>query len=477
MPDEVEFSGARGGGTGVCRVAIIGGGPGGLMTAYELQRACSVPFEATIYEASGRLGGKILTGHFDGSTATYEAGAAELYDYSHVGEDPLRELVDELGLTAAPMSGTSVVMDDRTLNDLDDVGRMYGERTERALEEFDARAKRWMSAQEYYDADWKVSNADAMANRTFYDELMAVPDEAARRFLRVLVHSDLATEPHLTSASYGLQNYLMTDPDYMRLYTIEGGIERLVKELAARVGARVRLKEPVLRVERVEGERLRVTSRREGKTVVEEYDFVVVALPNGAIPGIEWAGGGLEEAMHRHHVHYEYPAHYLRVNVLFREMFWGSCFQESYSMLDAFGGCCVYDETARNGCRGVGVLGWLLAGDAAMNAANLEDEDLIEMALESLPTFMARGRELFVEGKVHRWIGSVNGRPGGVPVMDMETRHLPERDQPNLMVVGDYLFDSTLNGVLDSAEFVAEMLGAAIEARSRVPAAMYSAVV
>ena len=44
-----------------CRVAIIGGGPGGLMTAYQLQQRCRVPFETTIYEARSRLGGKILT--------------------------------------------------------------------------------------------------------------------------------------------------------------------------------------------------------------------------------------------------------------------------------------------------------------------------------------------------------------------------------------------------------------------------------
>jgi len=66
----------------VCRVAIIGGGPGGLMTAYQLQQRCTVPFEATIYEASSRLGGKILTKQFTAMPVAYEAGAAELYDYS-----------------------------------------------------------------------------------------------------------------------------------------------------------------------------------------------------------------------------------------------------------------------------------------------------------------------------------------------------------------------------------------------------------
>jgi len=460
-----------------CRVAILGGGPGGLMTAYQLQQHCSAPFEATIYEASSRLGGKILTKQFESAPVAYEAGAAELYDYSQTGEDPLRELVDELGLKVSPMSGTAVVMHDQVLRDVEDVGRVYGEPTRQALQEFDARAKQWMSPQEYYDSDWKESNADPKMGMSFYEELAHVPDEAARRYLRTLVHSDLATEPHRTSAAYGLQNYLMNDSSYMRLYTIEGGIERLPQELASRVDARILLREPVVRVERAEDETLRVLSVRHGKIVSEEYDFVVVALPNACIPLIEWGGNALGEAMHRHCVRYDYPAHYLRVSVLFREIFWEQTFQDSYLMLDAFGGCCLYDESSRNGCRSAGVLGWLLAGDAAMVASNHTDEQLIRRAIDSLPSFLQRGRELFVEGQVHRWIGSVNGLPGGRPVLDMESRHIPEPAHPNLFAVGDYLFDSTINGVLDSADFVAEYLTEAVEERSgrRTPDSMVTA--
>lgn len=460
-----------------CRVAIIGGGPGGLMTLYRLQQRCPVPFAATIYEASARLGGKILTNNFASAPVAYEAGAAELYDYSHVGEDPLRELVEKLGLTVKPMSGNAVVIDDHLLRDFDDVGRVYGEPARLALQEFDSRARQWMSPQEYYESDWRESNADATAGSTFYEELGQVPDEAARKYLRTLVHSDLATEPHRTSAAYGLQNYLMNDASYMRLYTIEGGIERLVQELAKQVEARIRLREPVARVERGEGETLRVLSRRGGTVASEEYDFVVAALPNACIPLIEWGGEALGAAMHRHCVHYDYPAHYLRVSVLFREIFWESTLKDSYLMLDAFGGCCLYDESSRNGCRSAGVLGWLLAGDAAMIASNHTDEQLIRRVLDSLPSFLQCGRELFVEGKVHRWIGSVNGLPGGSPALDMESRHIPDAAAPNLFVVGDYLFDSTINGVLDSADYVAECLTEAVEGRcaSQTPDTLYSA--
>jgi len=375
------------------------------------------------------------------------------------------------------MSGTSVIINDNVLHDFSDVGRVYGEKTQRALVDFDARARRWMNPDEYYESDWRESNADPKSVETFEDELALVPDEAARRYLRTMVHSDLATEPHRTSAAYGLQNYLMNDASYMRLYTIEGGIEQLPQELAARVHARMLMHEPVMRVERADGGRIHVFSRRNGSADSEDYDFVVIALPNGYLTSIEWGGESLSAAMLRHHVHYDNPAHYLRVSVLFREPFWGQQFHESYFMLDAFGGCCLYDESSRNGCVDRGVLGWLLAGDAAVNAANHTDEELIEMVLDSLPSFLHHGRELVLEGKVHRYIGSVNGWPGGAPALDMEARHIPEPAKPNLFVVGDYLFDSTLNGVLDSADYVAECLTEEIEAASRAPVAeiLYSA--
>jgi protoporphyrinogen oxidase len=458
-----------------CRVAIVGGGPGGLMTAYQLQQRASLPFEATIYEAGPRLGGKVVTAQFTAAPVAYEAGAAELYDYSHLGEDPLRELVARLGLRVKPMSGTSVIMDGHVFRDADDFGRVHGEPALRALEDFDLRARQWMSPHEFYESDWSESNADPKARETFRDTLAEVPDEAARRYLQTLVHSDLATEPHRTSGAYGLQNYLMNDPAYMSLYTIEGGIERVFVELAARVQANVRLREPVLRVARTRDGRLRVVSRRNGDTVSEEFDFVVAALPNNYLPAIEWEGPALSQAMHRHHVHYDYPAHYLRVSMLFQEPFWRRHLNDSYFMLDAFGGCCLYDESARTECGAYGALGWLLAGNAAMTVSNHTDAELIERMLDELPPFLQHGRQMFLEGRVHRWIGAVNGLPGGAPALDMHARHIPDPSQPNLFVVGDYLFDSTLNGVLDSADYVAESLAEEMESLVRSAAPLHSA--
>src|SRR6187200_1881625 len=98
-------------------VAIIGGGPGGLMTAYSLQRRAGSPIKTTIFEASTRLGGKLQTRMFDSAPVAYEAGIAECYSYETLGDDSLRKLVDELDLDTFPTHSTAVVLNGRLLRD------------------------------------------------------------------------------------------------------------------------------------------------------------------------------------------------------------------------------------------------------------------------------------------------------------------------------------------------------------------------
>jgi monoamine oxidase len=441
------------------RIAIIGGGPGGLLTAYLLEQRARTPLDITLFEAGPRLGGKIVSPKFESAPVYYEAGAAELYDYSQLGPDPLKELIAELGLTTRPMRGGTVVIGDRFLKTEADIRAAFGDASWGELQRFNRRAKRAISPAEYYESDWKADNEDPLARHTFRALLAGIKDPAARRYVEVAAHSDLATEPHLTSAMYGLQNYLMDEPEYMRLYTIDGGIERLPRELAKRLTARVHRNRPVVRVERLANDDYRVWFRQDNEVQSQDFDFVVVALPNNWLTAIEWGGADLAAAMHRHHKHYEYPGHYLRISALFDRPFWREQVADSYFMLDVFGGCCVYDESSRNGADTHGVLGWLLAGDAALNLSNLTDAELVEAALNSLPKSLQHGRGGFLEGQVHRWVGTVNGLPGGFPMREPDSRHVPEpENHPWLFVVGDYLFDSTLNGVLDSADVVAEWI-------------------
>jgi hypothetical protein len=92
--------------------------------------------------------------------------------------------------------------------------------------------------------------------------------------------------------------------------------------------------------------------------------------------------------------------------------------------------------------------------------ANVDDSTLVARVLDSLPPALRHGKEAFVEARVHRWLGAVSGRPGGKMLRDPDyERHVPDpEDHPDLFVVGDYLYDATLNGVLDSVDTVIELV-------------------
>lgn len=435
-------------------VAIVGGGPGGLMTAHALQRDARRPFAVTLYEASGRLGGKVLTSAFARVPARYEAGAAEFYDYSVVGPDPLKELVLGLGLPIMPMGGSALIMDGRVLANTDDVRDALGPAAAADLARFDRFARDSVGTHDFYRGE-RDPAVTALASR-FDTALSRIGHPAARRYVEQLIHSDLATEPARTTVAYGLDNYLMNDPSYMRLYAIEGGNERLVAGLDARIRATRRMRHRVTRIGRGADGRLRVTAEHEGRERHEDHDAVVVALPVDHLKGIEFAEPRLAEALRRHVAHHDHPAHYLRISILFDRPFWRPRLVDSFFMLDRFGGCCLYDESSRTPGASHGVLGWLLGGEAALEMSGLGDEALVAAAIDSLPQFLADGRRHALEGRVHRWTGAVSAMPGGPSPRPLDLRHRPEPvEHPGLFLVGDYLFDSTLNGVLDSAEHVA----------------------
>src|SRR5205807_1113705 len=152
------------------------------------------------------------------------------------------------------------------------------------------------------------------------------------------------------------KNFLMDVPGYIRLYTIEGGLERFSTALSEHIQARIELNSPVTRIEKSLDNRYRVWTRREGKQTAHDFDFTIVALPHNWLSFIDWSGEQLAEAMRDHYAFYDHPAHYLRVSLLFHKPFWRGYIKGDYFLLDAFGGCCVYDESARQESGGYGVM-------------------------------------------------------------------------------------------------------------------------
>lgn len=444
------------------KIAIVGGGPGGLFTARLLEEKHKGFCQITVFEAAPRTGGKIFTRQFDSAPVCYEAGVAELYNYAEVGPDPLLQLVEKLGLKTVPMDGQTVILNGRILKNPEDVQRWCGPATWKAICKFRARCGEALPLEEWYEGDSQYDNAHPWADLSCEEILDEVGDSQARKYLKVAAHSDLATEPHLTNGLNGLKNFLMDVPGYIRLYSVAGGIEQVPARVREQlVHTRIETDCAVTRIAKNADDSYQVTYRRNhGPSADASFDAVFVALPHNWLGSIEWGGETLRKAMARFIGYYDRPGHYLRVSVLFRKPFWRDRISGSWFMLDAFGGCCVYDEGTRHDAGEFGVLSWLIAGTDALSMSGFDDEALARTAMASLPAPLdSEAMRLFVEAKIQRWPASVSAQPGGLPVQSARAAHQPEPQQhPGLFIVGDYLFDSTINGTLDSADFATDLL-------------------
>jgi protoporphyrinogen oxidase/SAM-dependent methyltransferase len=441
-------------------LAIVGGGPGGLMSAWYLKRKLGDLCRITLFEASDRLGGKILTRKFDSAPAMYEAGVAEIYDYSMTGPDPLRELIQHFGLQTIPMDAEQVQLDGELLNDVPGMRRKYGAKTADAIEAFRKTCAEMVTPIEYYEGVGSHDNEHPWAYMSCEEVLdKQVTDPTAKRFFKVMARSDIATEAHNTNGLNALKNFVMDIDGYIGLYSIQNGNEQLIDCLRSEVDASIQLNHRVLKVGKNESGRYRLKMMNGKGPETRDFDLVLVCLPHSWLATMGWEGEELRKSMVKHVAYFDRPAHYLRVSILFDAPFWGKKIPGAWFMSEAFGGCCVYNEGSRHDVGKHGVLNWLIAGSDALAFANLGEQELIDAALKSLPASLGDARAHFVEGKVHRWLSSVNALPGGLPARDVMTNHRPEPKQhPGLVVVGDYLFDSTLNGLLDSSDAATDII-------------------
>ena len=430
------------------------------MSAWYLKRKLGDLCRVTIFEASDRLGGKILTRKFDKAPAMYEAGVAEIYDYSMTGPDPLRELIQHFGLQTIPMDAAQVQLDSELLNDVPDMRRKYGPKTADAIEAFRRKCTELVTPIEYYEGVGAHDNEHPWAHLTAEEVLdREVDDATAKRFFKVMARSDIATESHNTNGLNALKNFVMDVDGYIGLYSIQNGNEQLIECLQSEVDADIQLNHRILKVGKTAAGRYRLNMMNGKGPEARDFDLVLVCLPHSWLATMGWEGEDLRKSMVKHIAYFDRPAHYLRISLLFDEPFWGDKIPGAWFMSEAFGGCCVYNEGARHDVGKHGVLNFLIAGSDALAFANLSEQELIEAALKSLPSSLGDARAYFMEGKVHRWLSSVNALPGGLPVRDVMTNHRPEPKQhPGLVVVGDYLFDSTLNGLLDSSDAATDII-------------------
>lgn len=441
-------------------VAIVGGGPGGLMTAWYIRKKIAEMAKVTIFEASDRVGGKIVTRRFETEPAMYEAGVAEIYGYSDLGPDPLRDLIEGFGYQTVPMDSNAVLIDGKIVHGVEGMRKAYGNKTADAILKFRKTCQKQMSAAAYYEGVGKQDNDHDWAWETAEDVLdEEVSDATAKRFFKVMARSDIASEPHITNGLNALKNFLMDVDGYIDVYSIQNGNEQLVEGLKGAIDADIQYNHRVLKIDKTKGGKYRLDMMNGKGPETRDFDLVLVCLPHNWLSTVQWGNEELRQAMVKHIAHFDRPAHYLRVAALFDEPFWDGKVEGSWFMSEAFGGCCVYIEGARHDVGKRGVLNWLISGADALAHVNLPKDQLVDLALKTLPPEFGDARKHLMEAHVHPWISSVNAIPGGVPVRDALTNHVPEpKEHPGVIVVGDYLFDSTLNGLLDSSDIATDLV-------------------
>ena len=293
------------------------------------------------------------------------------------------------------------------------------------------------------------------------DEILTneIKDETARRYIRVMAHSDVSVPPHLTNGLTFLKNVLMDVEGYLNIYSVVGGNEKIVERLADEIDADVEFDATVRSVEPQRDGTYRLEVMKAGVTEAVVADYVVLALPLTALSIIDWRSAALRRAMNKHIGYFDRPGHYLRVTLLFERPFWREHVSGNWFMVDGFDGCCVYDESSRQELGPHGALSFLIAGNAALGLANMSDARIEELCLDALPPAMQHGRALLIDRRVHRWMATVNAVPGGLPQRSRVANHQPDPVQlPGLLTVGDYMFDATLNGVLDSADTATDLI-------------------
>jgi len=438
------------------RIAIIGGGFSGLFAAYMLERCLGTDIDTVVFERGERLGGRIATCELGDTGVIYDSGAAEFYDVPG-GLSP-RAVIGLLGLTTREMTATPYFcFEGEVLRCEEDFHRVMGRTGVESLAGFWEIGTSLRKPSQFVAAGHPPDNHHPWLNRSFSEVLGMIEDEKARRFTRIQAHSDTATEPDLTTGLYGFDNLLIDHPNYVRgLFTIDGGNERLIEALAGGVSSGVLLSSEVREVASRRDGSYEIVFGQNGTTRRFVADFVLVTPPPTQLAHVSWSPGSLDSAIKAHIEHHCYPTDYLRATILFRERTWAEAFPESYFVSDRLGGVTVYDKTVPGDSDEAPILSLLIAGKYATELSREGDDRVLENALRALPMESGVDEKSVVAFEIDRWQNDlgVSRMPGGIPLLSLEDRHSPAKEHPRVFILGDFLYDTTINGALDGAGFV-----------------------
>jgi monoamine oxidase len=264
------------------RIAVLGGGISGLIAAYELNQ---LSHDVVVFEASGRVGGRILTKHFSNGTHG-ELGAMRIpanhkctLHYAKKFNLEIRRFVNRnnagrysLRHRLAQLSQWPQVARGYELDEVEVVDPLA------LYEQTMLKAMALLSSED----KWQMFSNELTSPR-----LQAYDDMTLRQWLsRWLSSEAIQYVGHATGMiKYEKAAFLEALIDYFGLFRVDqfelvGGMDALPNAVAKELGERIRLNACVQRVEInanqevVIGYRLSETDVRE-----ESFDYAICALP------------------------------------------------------------------------------------------------------------------------------------------------------------------------------------------------------
>jgi monoamine oxidase len=259
------------------RTAVVGAGVAGLNCAYKLQKA-GVP--VTVFEAAGRTGGRMLTAKDIMAPGLTTEMGGEFIDSGH---EEMLNLVREFKLG---------MWDFQTLTGVKDEAFFFNgsHRTEaQVIREFIPLAAKIAADSESLgdEVSYRDHGNGEKLDRTSIAEYL--DNIGARGWIRDLLEVAYVTEYGLEADQQSSLNLIMligtdTESGFEAFgesderYTVKGGNQRVVDELAKRVGTAIQMRHRLTAVA-AKGAGYVLTFESGGKPVDYTFDTVVIAIP------------------------------------------------------------------------------------------------------------------------------------------------------------------------------------------------------
>lgn len=278
------------------RVAIVGGGLAGLSAAHALRKA---GIEASLYEASDRLGGRCFSERKAFAEGQIAERGGEFIDTRHTA---IIELVKELGLALDDVIAAEGEAD-HSITWLD--GAEYTEAE--ATRDFQpvhavvqAQAKALGDHYGYAGSNKTAKQLDAMSIAGWIDK--HVPGGRRSKLGRMLDNAyleEFAVETDRLSA-INLVASLKESPrdqfeayaDSDQRYHVRGGNDLIVDRLANDIRAGITTGARLTALERIGGGRYRLTTDNGGAPASDEFDRVILALPFSLLREVDLSRAG-----------------------------------------------------------------------------------------------------------------------------------------------------------------------------------------